>query len=339
MLLKFIQHKKHEGVGIMNISLINRSIVSLLLVLRSFSVVGFGISFYTFTMENDDTYKKICTIQVPRAITLATNVDNIAVGTALGPVKLYDTKGIFKKDIPHCGDGGIVIGGVDNNYLYQVNRKGKFFNCNLKFPVVERNSEINKVTHSIATTGSHVFFGSDDAAVHVWDSLKEKVTHSYTGKRTGQVTNLEVTNQAIVVGCSDGYLASIDQEKDTEIWSFNHDSYPMNRVLLRALTKNGSLCYAGYRDGEIILADPDKMIHDHVGLVKYIYALAFLKSGYLAVGQEGGIGLYDIRKFRTPLVEFCLDDKYNRVIALQATEKGFVSIAQNGTVDIWEEAQ
>jgi len=315
-----------------------------LLSLRSFSVVGslflLSASNYIHTMENDDTYKKIHTMQIPGAITLAANrFGGIAVGAALKAVKLYDSRGTFKSNTSYCGDGGIVID--DKYHLYQVSRRGIFSSSHLRPPhasnLRKEDACVGRPIHSIAITEGNVFFGTDDATVRVWDSLEEKITHSYTGTRTGQVIALEVTKKAVALGCSDGHFASIDREKDTEIWSYNHDTHPADRIPLRALVKSNSLCYAGYRDGEIVIADPDKMIHDRLALTKNIYALAMLQSGYLAVGHDGGIGLYDIRKNRYPLIELFLENKNNRVIALQETLGGFVSMAEDGTVDVWQE--
>jgi WD40 repeat protein len=317
----------------------NNLMLSLTLVLRSISVVGLvGIFSYTYAMENDDSgYRKVCTMQAPRTVTLATNNDHIAIGTAFGPVKLYDSAGIFKTNISHWGDGGLLFyKDKDNdNKLTQANLKGNVCIMPIYQQALKKSFDLKRSIYCVAEKDNQLFFGSDDTTIYVWDCSQEKIINSYTGDQVGHINTMRVTDKEVLSASSTRSVLSKDRETGKLLWFYNSPS--LNP--LYALTNADSLCYAGFWNGELVIAYASKGLHERVNLRKYLYSLALLKSGYLAVGHYGSVGLYDIRKIRYPVIEYFSDNKDESIILLEPTEKGFVSVTDNGTVDIWEETE
>lgn len=295
-----------------------------------FFLLCLNSSYRTCAMEAEYGYERVCALQVSCALTLATNTDTIAVGAAMGPVKLYDIKGALKESIAQCGDGGITFTG-DNN-IAQVSRKGEVFTKSLVCPTSKKSFNINSPTYSLAQNQNKLFFGSDNNNVHEW-SREGAHLQTYTGSQAGIINAVKVTSRAVVSASSNGNVTSIDRETGTNLW-VHYGFYPAY-----ALAQDSSLCYAGNKNGKLLIADPATSVHDSVNLKKSIFALALLKSGYLITGNKGGIRLYDMRLFGRPLVRYRLENKKSRIIALEATEKGFVSLTDDGLVNIWQEVQ
>ncbi|HLJ30992.1 MAG TPA: WD40 repeat domain-containing protein [Candidatus Babeliales bacterium] len=316
----------------MKISSFNYSIVSLLLSL--------SYSMYSMESENDGGYKKIWTIQIPRAVTVATSDDHIAIGTALGPVKLYDYQGSLKENISSRADGGLLFYTSENqekNFAY-VSTVGKvrvqsFDSRN------ERSFTINQPTYCIAQDKDKLLFGTNDNAIQVWDASSHCI-QSYTSEHIAPVTALQITDNFIIAGSYSGKCIAIDKETKKEICHWYRYNVPVT-----ALAKNTqNSCYAGYRDGHIIVAD-DQDRNGHPIMLGQInpphalFSLALLKSTYLAAAHPGCVGIYDIRRLCLPVIAYQLQNQKQYVAVVEATEKGFVSLASDGTVELWEEAQ
>lgn len=287
---------------------------------------------YAYTMEKDWGYKVIETVHIPQALTLATNVSTIAVGTACGSVKLYDNKGKSKGNIPYCGDGGLLF--IDDYGLIGVSRNGQVFNHVLGLSVVDRVYDTGATTYSIAHSKNQLFVGSDSDTVHAWNNGKCVWNRTYTGADECHINALQVTDKAILRASSGGCLKAIDRETGALIWVQHQRHNP-----LVGLAKKNSLCYVGYKNGLLLIGNVDGYMHDSVIFKKYIYSLACLKSCYLVVGTIGSIEIYDVRKFVTPLIELKLQNKENIVAELEATENGFVAIVDHNTMHVWQEVQ
>lgn len=287
---------------------------------------------YIYAMEHGG-YKIIESVNIPRAVTLATNDTTIAVGTVLGPVKLYDIQGKHKGKIPYCGDGGLVFTGKD--VLVGVSCKGEAYEHLLGSAVVDKLCDIGATTYSIAHSNirNRLFFGLDMNAVCVWDlnnKWKSK-TYSDDDKLTDKINCLQVTDKAIITASSHGCFTSIDRESGCRIWKIQSHYDPFH-----GLTKNNSVYYAGHKNGELVRADQTRL-YDRVALNTSIYSLACLKSGYLAVGSNGDIKIYDIRKIVVPLMKLMLPKKESIVTGLEATENGFVAIIDHDTFQVWQD--
>jgi hypothetical protein len=314
----------------MKISSFNCSIVSLLLSL--------SYSTYSMESENDGGYKKIWTIQVPRAVTMATSDDHIAIGTALGPVKLYDYQGSLKENISARADGGLLFYSSQNQdkNLALVSTVGKVCVRSLDAKN-ERFFTINQPTYCIAQDKDTLLFGTDNNAIQVWDASAHCI-QSYTSEHIAPVTALQMTDNSIIAGSSSGKCITIDKETKKEICHWYRGNVPVV-----AITKNiQNSCYAGYRDGHIMVAD-DQDRHGNPNILGQLYAphvlfsLALLKSAYLAAAHPGCVGIYDIRKLRLPVITYQLQDEKQYVACVEATEKGFVILTSNGVVELWEE--